>query len=198
MDDQEELDSINFIYDDTVVEYLIEDDEVRQLWRYSRSLVTRKFLKPNIVTLTPETFDDFVKGTDLGAITFVQDWDDISNTVVELLEEVMSYDSLPAGAKFARVSCVDWPKLCDEQDFTEYGEIRLIRHGNMIPWTGPASSEGISRALKLFSLPFPMELTSLLEVRRMLSSKILEEFDVRSSVVLVFPKSTAGKKVITK
>jgi hypothetical protein len=68
--DEEEVESFKFIYEDSVPESLLEDDEVRSLWRWSRNIVTHASMIPPYTVIAEKDFDMVLKSHRFGAVVF--------------------------------------------------------------------------------------------------------------------------------
>jgi hypothetical protein len=68
--DEEELEGFRFIYEDTAPEALLEDDEVRSLWRWSRSVIAHQSVQYPFTTLTEENYASVLSSSSYGIVHF--------------------------------------------------------------------------------------------------------------------------------
>ncbi|CAG0916793.1 unnamed protein product [Notodromas monacha] len=189
--DEEEVEAFRFIYDDSVPESLLEDDEVRSLWRWSRSVIAHQAAEYPFVKLTEANYNKHVTEMAFGIVLFGVSFDPVSRTTEEYLSDLVAEYAQMSGTKkplIAVVDCWDWTRICEKAMITEYPTIKLLKNGDFKPYTSQISKPALRTALKLIAMNFPVRLNSVAEVDKFLSDAHMVDVGVESAVVLSYPQ----------
>ncbi|XP_066486091.1 thioredoxin domain-containing protein 16 [Tiliqua scincoides] len=155
-EEEEEDDSENNeqeIQDDEVVESVVKD---------------RKQNLPLelIQTLTEESFSPALAKPGCMVVLFYASWEAVSLVVLQSYVEVAARLKGTPGISLARVNCWDWPRLCTEQNITQFPAIKMWEkgRGRWQTYSGMWGTEELLRFMELSRTSTPVRLTTPEEV----------------------------------
>ncbi|XP_078240301.1 thioredoxin domain-containing protein 16 [Pogona vitticeps] len=167
-EEEEEEDNEQEIQDDQVVESVIRDQK-------------RELFLGRIQTLTGESFDLTLADASYTLVLFYASWEAVSLVVMQTYAEVAASLKDPE-ISLARVNCWDWPKLCTQQNVTQFPTLKMYaKEGRWLVYTGMWGTEEILKFVELSRTACPMRLKTPEEVEEYLRVK---SSPYRSAVVL--------------
>ncbi|XP_060118830.1 thioredoxin domain-containing protein 16 [Heteronotia binoei] len=147
------------IQDDQVVESVVRD---------------RKHELPlgHIQTLTESSFSPTLAASDYLVLLFYASWEAVSLVVMQSFVEVAARLEGTPGISLARVNCWEWPRLCSQQNVTQFPTIKLYeKGGRTLMYSGTWGTDAMLSFVELSRTPSPVRLTTPGEVEEFLSGK---------------------------
>lgn len=128
----------------------------------------------NVVTLTKENYSQFVVEEPLSLVEFYAPWCGHCQALAPQYEEAAT-ELLKSDIKLAKVDCTQEEGLCNDNDVTGFPTLKVFRHGQSTPYSGPRKADGIVSYMSKQKLPAVSPV----------SSENLEEFKKKDKFVLV-------------
>lgn len=111
--------------------------------------VEKAFNDPNVIKLTPATFDEAIKSDVPVLVEFYANWcGHCKNLAPEFAQaaEALKKD----GIKVASVDCTNHQDFCGKQDVQGYPTLRVYKKGEFRKYEGTRKADGIIKYMKKY------------------------------------------------
>lgn len=128
----------------------------------------------DVVTLTKENYSQFVVEEPLSLVEFYAPWCGHCQALAPQYEEAAT-TLRKSGIKLAKVDCTQEESLCNDNEVTGFPTLKVFRHGQSTPYTGPRKADGIVSYMSKQQLPAVSPV----------SQETLEDFKSKDKFVLL-------------
>ncbi|PAV82219.1 hypothetical protein WR25_21804 [Diploscapter pachys] len=123
-----------------------------------------------VVALTVETFDDFIKNNELVLVEFYAPWcGHCKKLTPEYEKAAQKLKSQGSKIRLAKVDATVEKKLGDQYGVSGYPTLKILRNGRRFEYNGPRETNGIVKYMLEQSRPAAKKMSNLAEIEKFMS-----------------------------